>query len=204
MYNTTLIIEQILREQFLVIVAFVGDKLESAVSYMEQSSRNTNNSYMVLHYEPSALTIKHKLTPILFPECNDPLLKRDTSDPTCVYSANKLTKIAWKQIENGAPDLYSFLERFVFSYQDYDKLLEFYNHKAAKHPSLTTEQIACKWLKHKVPGKRGNMTAWYNRWHGHIKTRKKKLHIGGIFPITGTKYIAPELAIGKYLISIFY
>ena len=45
-------------------------------------------------------------------------------------------------------------------------------------------------LKHKVPGKSGNMTYWYNKWHGHIKTRKKKLYIGGIFPISGTKYIA--------------
>ena len=197
MYNTSVIMEEILQEQFYVIVAFVGDGLDSVVSFMEESSRDTNNSYIVLHYHPSALTIKNNLTPILFPECNDPLLKRDTSDPTCIYSANKLTKIAWKQIENGAPDLYSFLERFVFSYKDYDKLLEFYNSKTEKHPSLTTEQIACKWLKHKVPGKSGNMTYWYNKWHGHIKRRKKKLYIGGIFPISGTKYIAPELAIGK-------
>ena len=64
MYNTTVIIEEILQEKFYVIVAFVGDGLESVVSFMEQSSRDTNNSYIVLHYHPSALTIKNNLTPI--------------------------------------------------------------------------------------------------------------------------------------------
>lgn len=199
MFNTTLIIEEILQEHFYVIVVFVGDQLDNVVSYMEKSTKDSDNSYLVLHYHPSALTIKNNLIPILFPECNDPLLKRDTSDPTCMYSANKLTKIAWKQIQNGAPDLYSFLERFVFSYKDYDKLLQFYNNETEKHASLSTEQIACKWLKHRVPdkSKTNSTTSWYNKWHGHIKTKKKKLYIGGIFPISGTKYVAPELAIGK-------
>ena len=199
MFNTTLIIEQIIDEHFYVIIVFVGDKLDTVVSYMEKSTLERDNSYMVLHYQPSALTIKNNLIPILFPECNDPLLKKETSDPTCMYSANKLTKVAWKQIQNGAPDLYSFLERFVFSYQDYDKLLQLYNEEIEKHSSLTTRQIACKWLKHRVPdkSKKNGTNSWYNTWHGHIKKKKKKLYIGGIFPISGTKYVAPELAIGK-------
>ena len=185
--------EQILREHLYVVVVFVGDNLASVVSYMD----HRNSSYIVLHYHPSVLTSKHNLTQILFPECHDPLLKRNNRDPNCIYSANKLTKIIWKQIENGAPDLFSFLERFVFSYKDYEKLLEFYNDQVEENNLLSTEQIACKWLKHKVPQNKGGMTDWYNQWHGNIKIKKRKLHIGGIFPITGNKYIAPELAIGK-------
>ena len=145
--------EQIVKEHFYVVLAFVGDSLARVVSYMEQTSTDKNNSYMVLHYQPSALTIKHNLTELLFPECHDPLLKRDRSDPNCIYSANRLTKIAWMEIENGAPDLFSFLERFVFSYRDYEKLLEFYNKETENNNLLTNEQIACEWLKHKVPWK---------------------------------------------------
>ena len=51
----------------------------------------------------------------------------------------------------------------------------------------SAERIAWKWLKYKVPSKSGNMTYWYNKWHRHIKKRKKKLYIDGIFLISGTK-----------------
>ena len=57
-------------------------------------------------------------------------------------------------------------------------------------------ELACEWLHHPVPLGPGVNTTWYNTWRGHIFKEKRKLYIGGIFPMSGTKYVAPELAIG--------
>ena len=57
-------------------------------------------------------------------------------------------------------------------------------------------ELACEWLSHPVPLGPGENTTWYNTWRGHIFKEKRKLYIGGIFPMSGTKYVAPELAIG--------
>jgi len=37
-----------------------------------------------------------------------------------------LSKIAWKEIENGAPDLFSFIQSFSFRIDDYNDLMRFY------------------------------------------------------------------------------
>ena len=63
-----------------------------------------------------------------------------------------------------------------------------------QHGSLTS--LACAWLHHPVEGPDGETSEWYDGWSGHIYTEKRKLYIGGIFPMSGNKYVAPELAIG--------
>ncbi len=37
---------------------------------------------------------------------------------------------------------------------------------------------------------------WYEKWSQKLD-RKTQIFIGGIFPISGTKYVAPELAPGR-------
>ena len=37
-----------------------------------------------------------------------------------------MSKIAWKEIENGAPDLFSFIQSFSFRIDDYNDLMRFY------------------------------------------------------------------------------
>ena len=46
-----------------------------------------------------------------------------------------------------------------------------------------------------VQGRRATVP-WYMKWSGDMN-QKTKIYIGGIFPNTGTKYVAPELAPGK-------
>ena len=71
---------------------------------------------------------------MLFPPCTDPLMKRDPEDVNCLYSPNKLAKIVWKQIENGAPRLFSFIQRFAFRVDEYSELLLYYNtHHRSDH-----------------------------------------------------------------------
>ena len=45
-----------------------------------------------------------------------------------------------------------------------------------------------------VQGRRARVP-WYMKWSGDMN-QKTKIYIGGIFPNTGTKYVAPELAPG--------
>ena len=62
------------------------------------------------------------------------------------YSPNKLSKLAWKQIETGAPDLFSFLQGFNFRVEEFYALLKFY----ARNKQFPTAKVACDWLHHLV------------------------------------------------------
>ena len=75
----------------------------------------------------SFCTISLIFLQMLFPPCTDPLMKREPGDANCLYTPNKLAKIVWRQIENGAPGLYSFIQRFSFRVEEYTELLQYYN-----------------------------------------------------------------------------
>ena len=79
------------------------------------------------------------------------------------YAPNKLSKIAWKEIENGAPDLFSFIQSFSFRIDDYNDLMRFYaQHRrfdvkmdlpesyvaAVCRSKKSMSELACDWLHH--------------------------------------------------------
>ena len=51
------------------------------------------NSYCVFHYSPSVLVDSLKLTPVLFPDCADPLIHRPDNRPECLFSPNRMAKV---------------------------------------------------------------------------------------------------------------
>ena len=75
--STSTLYNQILADNLLVQVAFVGPHLSTVIDILNKVN---DRSFLVLHYNPSILTIKHSLVPIIFPDCKDPLLQRDPSD----------------------------------------------------------------------------------------------------------------------------
>lgn len=101
------------------------------------------------------------------------------------YAPNKLSKIAWKQIENGAPELFIFLQTFSFHVDEYELMIEFYAEKLRSGQS-STFSIACDWLNHEVPNrwklrlafrglieifpryKNNETITWYENWEGFI------------------------------------
>ena len=172
-----------MQSNLLVKVAWVGPHLGDIVEDLEQNGDN----YLILHYSPSALVKNNNLTPILFPECRNPLSHSDNqvgSDPNCFFTANKMAKIVWRPLEDGAPLLYKLIEHFGLSNELYNSLL---SHYSAHKNDKTLEDIACSWLN----GPYENGTR-YDKLSP--KWKKPTLYIGGIFPIGGTKYRAPELA----------
>ena len=59
-----------------------------------RSSVSEGNSYCVFHYSPSILTAKHNLTPVLFPDCEDPLVNRPDNKPECMFSPHRMAKVS--------------------------------------------------------------------------------------------------------------
>ena len=68
------------------------------------------------------------------------------------YAPNKLSKISWKQIENGAPELFIFLQTFSFHVDDYELMIDFYAQKM-RSGQKSMFHIACDWLNHEVPNR---------------------------------------------------
>ena len=107
----------------------------------------------------------------------------------------------WPKLEEGAQLFYAALKKMEFSARNYREMLDLYNKEAAaavgKSTSLDESKIlrsvACRWLNSKP--RSSSVAHNYERWtsFGGIK---QKLTIGGIFPMTGTNYKAPELIPG--------
>ena len=202
MHKTSQVFNQILSQKLLIQVAFVGPHLPQVVDYLENSSRTYDSSYLILHYSPSTLTFQHCLVPVMFPQCKDPLLQRDDSDTNCLYTANRLAKVVWGPVQNEAPAFYRFIQHFGFTHEEYSQLLETFNSAVKSEESIDYDDVACTWLnikktKQEKNGTKTTRTIYEHKIDNLPLQGKPELFIGGIFPITGNKYRAPELAKGK-------
>ena len=69
-----------------------------------------------------------------------------------------------------------------------------------KNEEKALRSAACKWLN--SPNENGGQVKKnYERWSYEGRT-KQKLKIGGIFPKSGNKYVAPELMPGKKICQV--
>ena len=195
--------ELITTNNLYVKIAFVGPNLEEVVAFLDESTRLQGNSFVVLHYAPSILTIRHNLTALLFPDCHDPLILRPEIKPECLYTANRLAKVAWKPVQSRAQELFTFLENFGFEYEEYIELLLSYTNIMDNSNTTTIYDVACEWLKHNhtsqvydpmTKQRQARKQPWYKNFPVRIKNQ---LYIGGIFPVSGSKFTAPELGPGK-------
>ena len=207
LHRTSQVFSQILTQNLLVKVAFVGPHLGHVVDYLEKSHHTSDRSYLVLHYTPSTITLGNSLAPLLFPPCKDPLLQRDTQDYNCLYTPNRLAKIVWSPVQNEAPEFFRFIQHFGFSYTEYTELLDTFNNISDSGDDKDYDEIACTWLSKEMKettkdGKMINLTRYQQKVENLPLQGKPELYIGGIFPMTGNKYKAPELAKGKK--SIFW
>ena len=192
--------KQIQEENLLVKIAFVGPNLSTAVSYLEK----TGSSYLVLSYAPSVLTIQHSLVPLMFGQCKDPLLQRDHTDSNCLYAANRLAKVVWSPIMNEAPRFFKFIQHFALTFEEYTQLLGTYhkrynaNNRDTEDSDTDYENFACEWLGKKESSEDGVERTVLSKKLENIPLKgKHELYIGGIFPIMGKRYRAPELAQGR-------
>ena len=188
----------------LLRIVFLGPHLDSMVSYMNQTTQQQDKSFLVLHHHPSILATQYSLQPILVPQCQDPLLLRDKSNPACFFNANRLAKVAWRPVQKEAPQLFNFLRIFSFLPEEYSELLELYSMKTLERSMRKgnkediEREVACDWLKSQNTNERGEgRNSWLDQQRKLLKVQEKpKLYIGGIFPLSGRKYKSPLLAEG--------
>merc|ERR1719244_461704 len=134
-------VEQIKKFKLLVRIVWVGPYLAELVAELEEKNEN----YLLFHYSPSALVLRHQLVQVMFPACKDPLLQRDNSEPFCFFAANRLAKVVWRQVQDEAPTLFRHIQHFGFTHEEYIDLLQLYNnHSLAGHVDF--HEIACTWL----------------------------------------------------------
>ena len=175
----------------MVRMVFVGPYLDEVVDYLELSG----SSYLVLSFAPSVLTINHSLVPLIFGQCQDPLLQRNIRDRNCLYAANRLAKVVWNPLQNEAPRFYKFIQHFGLTYIEYEELLATYNSR--NNSDSDYEAVACQWLNNNNSEDDDERTVYEQKLENIPLKGKHELYIGGIFPIMGRRYRAPELAQGK-------
>ena len=202
-HNTSLLVQFITANALLLNIAFVGPNLPTMVNHMDQSTKQTENSFVVLHHYPSILASQYNLQPMLVPQCQDPLLQRDRSNPACFFNVNRLAKVAWRPVQKEAPKLYNFLQHFSFLPEEYEELLKLHSMMTSDRQSPISDietEVACAWLKKQESNVTGEkQRSWLERQRNLMKLQQKpKLYIGGIFPLSGTKYKAPVLAEGIF------
>lgn len=103
----------------------------------------------------------------------------------------------WPPLKEGAPSLFATLQKIQFTQENYKDLVDFYKEaqKIIQNEDDALRSVACKWLNVETI-RDGNSIKNYQRW-SNVGKIKQKLKIGGIFPRSGNKYVAPELLPGK-------
>jgi len=197
LFTTEKILAQISEMRMHVIMVFVGENLERVLDQLEIRTQSYSGSYLLLSPHPSTYTTRYNFTQVKFPTCEDPLMMRDYEGTSCMYSPHRLAKVVWKYMENGAPSLFSFLESFSFNYTEFVDLLKMYNMMTRKDPNVSIRKIACQWLLHNISlpqdiNYNEDVGPWFLKYSSKMNA-KNRLYIGGIFPISGDRYRAPEL-----------
>ncbi len=100
-FSTSYVTNQIENLGLLVRIAFVGeDNLIKVASYLERRI-NSDESYLLLHYEPSTLTTKFEYTNVKFEPCRDEWgviggVARSALSQDCYYAPQRLAKVGNK------------------------------------------------------------------------------------------------------------
>ncbi|XP_021935929.1 receptor-type guanylate cyclase gcy-4-like isoform X2 [Zootermopsis nevadensis] len=175
--ETSFVVQHILEMKLFVKVVWVGPNLKWLTDALMAHYMNekANRSLVLLSRVPSTVTMwgSSKFVSVVFPPCET---LQSSHIVGCKYELQRLVKLVWSELEIGAKPAYEAVHKMSFSRDNYYDLLARYNQQPG-----AVDKIACEWLVH-------NKESWLP-W---IPTSDEKnvLYIGGIFPISGSSYIA--------------
>lgn len=183
--------EHISTLQLYVKVAWVGPHLRSIVSsFTKMLSIYKDRSLVLLSWIPGAIVkpVDPDYRTVIFPPC-----EQFVNNTGCKYDLHRLVKLAWSKFSLIAGPVDEALTKMEFLQVEYKNLIERFhqaqdhsNHVITEDQSVIVRQVACDWL-------RDNKRTW-QYWLPHIDDRHE-LHIGGIFPLTGSSYTAKSIVI---------
>ncbi|XP_012937195.1 uncharacterized protein LOC101848348 [Aplysia californica] len=142
-----------------------------------------NEPILFFNWHPNTLIASGQFTRISFPETH-----RDHKDvpEDCDFPVNQLTKVLWGPIKTGAPEAYHIISHMTFTDLEYDHIIA-----NASETDSYVQQLACHWVQH-------NRAKW-EKWLPLGLTEKPKLHLAGLFPLTGNSWSQPGLVLGAKL-----
>ena len=109
-------------------------------------------------------------------------------------------QVIWPPLKEGAQALYNTIQKMELSPKHYEELLELYNARVSGYSDPVDarlfQEVSCTWLNRETLVGEKTLIKNYKRW-SIVGKSKPKLRIGGIFPLNGSKFNAPELLPGK-------
>ena len=124
----------------------------------------------------------------------------DDRPQDCDFEVSQLMKVMWTKIRTHAPEAYHVISRMTFTQDQYEDLLRLYvgvnPHYATS--DLKLEEAACQWVRH-------NGHVWH-KWMPENHMTKKRIYLGGMFPLMGPHWRQPGIVPGTLCRSahIFY
>ncbi|XP_018331316.1 uncharacterized protein LOC108741146 [Agrilus planipennis] len=175
--STSFLIEHIEDLKVYVKVAWLGPHLQHVLAQLKsvykRINTRTNSIIFLSWYLSEIVSDGRNFLAVSFDRC-------DVLDPKsvgCKYEMTRLVKFTWSKLEKHAEIAMLAINNLKFNETEYKSLLDLYS---SRHDQLSMAEIACEWIrKHNdaidlwIPSDRG----------------KSEIHIGGIFPLTGSSYV---------------
>lgn len=177
--DTSFIIEHINELKLKMNVYWMGDDLRETIKYLLKNSFNPKKKFLVLHWTPSEIIDGSidEFVPIIMPSCEQ-YLHVNTG---CKYEMTPMLKFYASQFGSNVHASKS-LGRFKFeSLKPLIKLFEKRFNALSNSSNIEDiyNNVSCSWLES------NEMT--YTKWIPPEENAeaKRKVYIGGIFPVTG-------------------
>lgn len=174
--DTQFVIEDVMDLKLYVKVIWLGEHLKQVAAKLTDEYKKipqSKRSIIVFSWTPSDVIINElNYTSVLFTHCD---LLSSHVKYGCKYELMRLAKFSWSKLKKYATPAYESVHRFTFERDQLEYLLQLHDKNSKKK---SVEEIACMWLQRNA--------SWWKPWTP--PNRKAILHIGGIFPITGSSY----------------
>ncbi|KAI0225558.1 hypothetical protein LSAT2_023695 [Lamellibrachia satsuma] len=168
-----------------VSVAWIGPHLHSFVHQRTVNYLAT----LFFNWMPNTLTAMGNYSRISFPHCK----VVDERPQNCDFEVSQLMKVMWTKIRTHAPEAYHVISHMAFTQDQYEDLLRLYvgiNPQYA-NSDLKLEEAACKWVRH-----HGNV---WHQWMPKNLMTKKRIYLGGMFPLRGPYWRQPGIVPGAQM-----
>ncbi|CAO1344089.1 unnamed protein product [Diamesa tonsa] len=177
--DTSFIIEHINELKLKFNVYWMGDDLRETIKYLLKRSLNPKKKFLVLHWTPSEIIDGSidEFMPIIMPSCEQ--YKHAKSG--CKYEMTPMLKFFASQFGANAHALKSLRK---FKFESLKPLIKLYEKRLNVLGNSSDiediyNDVSCSWLK--------SNELTYQKWipeEDKVEV-KRKVYIGGIFPITG-------------------
>ena len=140
--------------------------------------------------------VDHLIAKLLNTSLCSPPKVVDERPRNCDFEVSQLMKVMWTKIRTHAPEAYHVISHMTFTQDQYEDLLRLYVDVNPQYANsdLKLEEAACKWVRH-----HGNV---WHQWMPKNLLTKKRIYLGGMFPLRGPYWRQPGIVPGTSHTSV--